>query len=253
MNTTAPSSSAAEAGSPRVFRFGKGQAVSVAVRQVMEADYGLYVWPSALILSEFIVAHPSLFAGAHVIELGAGTGVAGLVAAKQGAAASVLLTDRADAAHVLENLMHNANINANATNKTKVRVMGLSWGMFDCNLVKEMLSLGRTAAAATHPVVVLGADCLYDPHQFEDLFATVHALLRLAPTMAVFYTTYQHRSGNRSIKRLLDRWSMQARSIPLDSFLSSPPPHQEIYLLAISLRPPSSSSSCSPSDKHISH
>ena len=57
----------------------------VHLRQLPSSDYGLFVWPSAILLAEFLSYHRSLFHGKRVMELGAGIGLAGIVAAKLGA------------------------------------------------------------------------------------------------------------------------------------------------------------------------
>jgi len=55
-------------------------------RQLPSSDYGLFVWPSAILLAEFLSYHRTYFRGKRVVELGAGVGLAGIVAAKIGAA-----------------------------------------------------------------------------------------------------------------------------------------------------------------------
>ena len=54
--------------------------------------YGVALWPSAIALAHEIVARAGLFAGRRVLELGAGTGLPGIVAATFGA--RVVQTDR---------------------------------------------------------------------------------------------------------------------------------------------------------------
>jgi methyltransferase-like protein 23 len=54
--------------------------------------YGVAVWPSAIALVHEIGARPQEFSGRKILELGAGTGLPGIVAASLGA--SVVQTDR---------------------------------------------------------------------------------------------------------------------------------------------------------------
>ena len=54
--------------------------------------YGVAIWPSAIALVHEIAARPHDFSGRRVLELGAGTGLPGIVAASLGA--SVVQTDR---------------------------------------------------------------------------------------------------------------------------------------------------------------
>lgn len=196
---------------------------------------GLYTWPAAAKLAAYLHQHRALVAGQvrtyrragrqaplHadprpvvqvVLELGAGTGLAGIAAAMAGAA-HVCLTDRADAAQVagggpcaqpplhttcnalpprgpcqvLANCREAAALNAFPP-AASVAVAPLTWGEFP----QQAFQLPPAA-------VVLGADCLYDPAVFESLFATVHFLLTRHPARAArFITAYQNRRFPLSI------------------------------------------------------
>ncbi|KAI7727346.1 hypothetical protein M8C21_002437 [Ambrosia artemisiifolia] len=69
-------------------------AISITVIESMKEEYGLFVWPCSVILAEYVWQHRSRFKGLTVLELGAGTSLPGLVAAKVGA--DVILTDESD-------------------------------------------------------------------------------------------------------------------------------------------------------------
>lgn len=58
--------------------------------------YGVTLWPSAIGLAHEVVERADAFRGAHVLELGAGTGLPGIVAASLGA--RVVQTDRQEMA-----------------------------------------------------------------------------------------------------------------------------------------------------------
>jgi len=58
--------------------------------------YGVALWPAAIALAYEVASRPADFAGAHVLELGAGTGLPGIVAASLGA--RVVQTDRQELA-----------------------------------------------------------------------------------------------------------------------------------------------------------
>eukprot|EP01052_Picozoa_sp_SAG31_P054174 SAG31_NODE_14275_length_817_cov_1.033426_1_plen_180_part_10 len=66
---------------------------------------GLSVWASAVVLARWCAANPEELRGKRCIELGAGTGLAGLAAALYCRPASVCLTDFAP--FTLANLRHN--------------------------------------------------------------------------------------------------------------------------------------------------
>ncbi|MCS6864939.1 MAG: hypothetical protein RMJ56_06110 [Gemmataceae bacterium] len=58
------------------------------------APYGVVLWPAAIALAHEIVTRASAFCGRSVLELGAGTGLPGMVAAALGA--RVVQTDRSE-------------------------------------------------------------------------------------------------------------------------------------------------------------
>jgi len=57
--------------------------------------YGEYIWPASLFMCDFLKRNPELVKGKRVLELGSGTGIVGLYAAKLGAT-HVTLTDFID-------------------------------------------------------------------------------------------------------------------------------------------------------------
>jgi predicted nicotinamide N-methyase len=71
------------------------------------APYGVALWPAAIALAHELVSRASELAGLRVLELGAGTGLPGIVAATFGA--RVVQTDRLDAALTLGRLNADRN------------------------------------------------------------------------------------------------------------------------------------------------
>ncbi|XP_057780879.1 uncharacterized protein LOC130999367 isoform X2 [Salvia miltiorrhiza] len=139
-----------------------------------------------------------------IIELGAGTSLPGLVAAKVGA--DVTLTDDLSKAEVLSNMRRVCNIN-----DLKCKVLGVTWGVFEAPIF------------TLHPKIILGADVLYDTSAFDDLFSTVTFLLQKCPD-SVFITTYHNRSGHHLIEFLMEKWRLKCTKL-LDGF-SLLPPHK---------------------------
>ena len=129
-------------------------------------ETGLVVWGAALLLSEYIIASAAKFEGKRLLELGAGTGLSGLVAACCAAPAAVTLTDSVPV--VLRNLRHNVSMNADAFCGTKVEVEAFDWALPDP---------GGEEAARLRPDVVLAADCVYGPEVNNVLAPALQRLL----------------------------------------------------------------------------
>ncbi|XP_045818061.1 probable methyltransferase-like protein 23 isoform X2 [Trifolium pratense] len=156
------------------------ETLCISIIENMREDYGLYVWPCAVILAEYVWQQKHRFTGANVVELGAGTCLPGLVAAKVGA--NVTLTDDSSRLEVLDNMRRVCDLNK-----------------LECN-----------------PTIILGADVLYDSNAFDDLFATVTFLLRNSPG-STFITSYHNRSGHHLIEFLMKKWGLKCLKL-LDGF-----------------------------------
>ncbi|KAJ0410808.1 hypothetical protein ATCC90586_010131 [Pythium insidiosum] len=171
-----------------------------------DKHYGLFIWPSAMVLARFVAFHHErLFRDKVVLELGCGTALPGILAAKCGHPKKVLLSDRSDAAHVPSNV--EANIALNGV-QSVASFVALDWG--DLGLVDHRDTLGQVD-------IILAADCFYQSRDFESVIATAAVVFRWNPR-ARFFTTYQLRSISRSIAPLLERWRMAARLIDKQSF-----------------------------------
>lgn len=167
----------------------------------MKEDYGLFVWPCSVVLAEYVWQQRLRFSGATVIELGAGTSLPGLVAAKVGA--DVTLTDESNRLEVLDNMNRVIELN-----KLQCSVLGLTWGVWDASIFN------------LQPKFILGADVLYDAQAFDDLFATVTYLLQNSPG-SVFITSYHNRSGHHLIEFLMVKWGLKCVKL-LDAFSFMP-------------------------------
>ncbi|XP_023919035.2 uncharacterized protein LOC112030593 [Quercus suber] len=73
---------------------------SISIIENMKEEYGLFVWPCSIVLAEYVWQQRLRFSGSSVVELGAGTCLPGLVAAKVGA--DVTLTDDANSIEVID-------------------------------------------------------------------------------------------------------------------------------------------------------
>ncbi|KAJ6682267.1 HEPATOCELLULAR CARCINOMA-ASSOCIATED ANTIGEN [Salix koriyanagi] len=185
-------------------------ALTISIIENMKEEYGLFVWPCSVILAEYVWQQRLQFSGVSVLELGAGTCLPGLVAAKLGL--DVTLTDDSNKLEVLDNMRRvcdlnqlNCKVSYHYKNvvlhmKTAISLEGIFFLFF--KKVSDMLLLCRCwgltwgvwdeSIFTLKPKLILGADVLYDASAFDDLFATVTFLLQNSPG-SVFITTYHNR------------------------------------------------------------
>ncbi|XP_018334432.1 methyltransferase-like protein 23 isoform X2 [Agrilus planipennis] len=159
--------------------------LEIIIPELLQASYSFYTWPSAPILAWFLWEHRKELVGLHVLELGSGTALPGIVASKCGA--EVTLTDSI------------------TLPKSLAHITRLSWGLF----LTEISSIG--------PVdLILGSDCFYEPSVFEDIIITVSYCLEENPN-AKFLCAYQERSSDWSIEHLLVKWNLKCKVINTSS------------------------------------
>lgn len=124
------------------------------LREQNRLPYGAMLWPSSIALAHDLYSRATQLPHKRVLELGAGTGIPGIVAATLGA--YVLQIDRNEVAlHVCAQ-----NVQRNATPRVQVRAA--DWQTFH----------------AEHPFdLILGADVLYAPRMHDPLRAICDAYL----------------------------------------------------------------------------
>ncbi|XP_066935556.1 histone-arginine methyltransferase METTL23-like [Clytia hemisphaerica] len=176
--------------------------LDVIIPEKVDPQHGMFVWPSAPVLSKFIFNNQENFRDKNVLELGAGTSLPGIVAAKIGA--KVTLSDAKFYPNCLENCRQSCEVNNLKT--SMVNVIPLTWGLVD----EQILNLENVDA-------ILGSDCFYDRKDFEDIIFTVSFLLNRNPS-CVFITAYQVRSEKYCLQMLLKKWGLIGKEIPLKSF-----------------------------------
>ncbi|XP_076834303.1 protein N-lysine methyltransferase METTL21D [Brachyhypopomus gauderio] len=135
------------------------------IYQCSEGDVGCVVWDAAIVLSKYLETEQ--FCDPHgghtwscknIVELGAGTGVVGLMAASLGA--NVVVTDLEDLQHLLElNVRENQKLLSTGSITAKV----LKWG-------------GDMTDFLPHPHYILMADCIYYEQSVKPLTDTLKAL-----------------------------------------------------------------------------
>lgn len=179
--------------------------LNVTIPESLEPQYGMYVWPSAVVLAQYVWYYRRDIKGKNILELGAGTALPGIVAAKCGA--NVVLSDNSRFPYCLENCKKSCIVNDLAN----MEVLGITWGHFN----PELLSLKCLQ-------YIIASDCFYDCQDFEDIIATV-ALLLDRNKECQFLCTYQVRSTNWCISDLLEKWNLTSRNILLSSFCGDSP------------------------------
>lgn len=174
----------------------KKEVLEIYIPELLQASYSFYTWPSAPVLAWFLWENRSELSGKRVLELGSGTALPGILAAKCGA--QVTLSESATLPKSLAHTKRSCELNNLIVNE-HIRVIGVTWGLFLSNLD----TLG--------PIdLILGSDCFFEPATFEDILVTVSYLLT-NNCSAKFICTYQERSSDWSIEHLLKKWGLTCK------------------------------------------
>jgi len=175
--------------------------LEIKIPELLQGGYSFYTWPCAPILAWFLWDRRRALVGKKVLELGAGTALPGILAAKCGA--HVILSDNCilpkSLAHIRKCCLANDLIPGQ-----DIELVGLSWGLL-LNSVFNLPSLD----------LIIAADCFYDPVVFEDIIVTISFLLERNPRLK-FIFTYQERSADWQIEALLKKWKLKALPIHID-------------------------------------
>ena len=147
---------------------------------------GINVWDGALLLCQWLEANPSVAENQFLLELGAGTGMAGIAGAVLGAR-GVLLTDLPQLKSLIE-----SNIRSNYHHFQD----GASVTFAECNwydFESKVNPLVASSPLVNFPcTVILVADCVWLSSLVCPLFCTLRYFLQLHPS-AVVYISYQRR------------------------------------------------------------
>ena len=197
----------------------------VQMYQATIGDVGHVVWDAAIALSKYIdTPH---FTTTHntmndklVVELGAGTGLVGLIAAKLGA--TVYATDLEELVPLIRK-----NIDENTCSmKGSIKGVALKWGAKG-----DVLGLHRT------PDIILIADCVYYEESLHPLIETVRSL---CGRDTVVYVSYEDRETDLKVELMknffeLTRKYFDIKEVPLsaqDPQYSS----EDIHILKMKLK-----------------
>ncbi|KAK2528566.1 hypothetical protein Q9233_007537 [Columba guinea] len=113
-------------GGARRYRFTEGPAaLALRIPEVLDSQYGMYVWPCAVVLAQYLWVHRSSLPGKRVLEIGAGVSLPGVVAAKCGA--EVTLSDNFE--DVLTTIYFLLEKNPHAQFWTTYQVRSADWSI----------------------------------------------------------------------------------------------------------------------------
>ncbi|ALC50019.1 CG7889 [Drosophila busckii] len=131
---------------------------------VIEGTTGLCTWEAALALADYLLEHPSLVQNKNVLELGAGTGLLGILLKQRSLqlqVGQVLLTDGSDACVQL--MRENIKLNFAEEPLDFPLCAQLNWA--------QISEFNWQAYAAFD--LLLAADVIYDDTQFEALLSAM--------------------------------------------------------------------------------
>ncbi|KAH9996385.1 hypothetical protein BJV74DRAFT_827878 [Russula compacta] len=170
--------------------------------------WGHYLWNAARALAGFLQRTPKLYAGRTVLELGAGGGLPGLVAAKCGAR-KVVLTDYPDQA-LVDNMAYNVVQNVEPARRGAVCVLGYVWG----HPVEPLLLLlaprpdattaycahaGADGCPSTTFDLILLSDLIFNHSQHRALLTTCERAIAPGGCVLVFYTHHRPHLAQRDM------------------------------------------------------
>lgn len=68
--------------------------LSVVIKETIEADFGSYVWPSCVVLAQYLWYHKDKFNRKSFLEIGSGTALPSIVVYKCANPSNVIITDK---------------------------------------------------------------------------------------------------------------------------------------------------------------
>lgn len=169
----------------------------------MQPGYSFYTWPGAPILAWFLWQRRHSLVNKSILELGSGTSLPGLLAAKCGA--KVTLSDSSIFPKTLQHIHNCCTLNKLVPGED-ITILGLTWGLLLNNVFHFDGNLDY----------IIASDCFYDPGVFEEILVTVSFLLE-NNRAAKFLFTYQERSTDWTIEALLRKWNLVCRNVNFES------------------------------------
>ncbi|OQS05664.1 hypothetical protein THRCLA_20560 [Thraustotheca clavata] len=156
------------------FKYGR---VSVLLSYVEDnpgfVQSGHYVWPAAPALCEYMEANFASLPRGHVVELGAGCGLAGLVFAQLDPSSQIIFTDHDPG--VLKTIEHNVKMQSHRE-QAKCYTQSLRWGSVGAKEIEAIEQL-QTNGKSRMTNLIVGTDVIYAREIVRMLFWTIDRLL----------------------------------------------------------------------------
>ncbi|PWN35116.1 uncharacterized protein FA14DRAFT_167464 [Meira miltonrushii] len=158
----------------------------VALALDVTTGCGGKIWPAAEVLGQYIASKRTggEWKGKQAVELGAGTGLVGLLAAQLGDLEKVWITDQIPMMKLMAQ-----NLDLNPDLRERCIVAELNWG----EAVPEDVT--------THPDVLLLADCVYLEIAFQPLVDTMVEMS--TPQTEILFCYQQRRKADKRFFKML--------------------------------------------------
>lgn len=160
-----------------------GRTVSITDGTQRSLGTGLNTWDGAVVLAKYLEKNSHVVSGKRVLELGSGTGLAGIAAALSGADLTVL----SDLPYALDNLWHNIHSNINESDiNCRVFSRGLDWSDPKTYLFPDgVVSLDGSMQSGQYQEwdVILGADVVWVEDLVPSLVKALRALVGPSTTL----------------------------------------------------------------------
>lgn len=181
----------------------------VTTRQSAQEDVGFVLWPSAIALSQWLLSNQDVLQqSTSILELGAGCGLVGLLAAQLQGEFSTILTDFNPV--VLENIK--LNIELNGVKRTTAQKLDFYKQAGDCSYwiaEDETTPQGQVD-------LILAADMICQPDDAVAAANSIHDALKDGGTAIVVCANGQHRFGVDIFEQECQRVGLTVTTSPVE-------------------------------------
>lgn len=202
-------------------------AIKATIPESLDVNFSMYVWPCAVVLAQWVWYNQNILNGCNILEIGAGTALPSIVAAKTCNPASLVITDDSFQPNCIENCKKSCQKNnikfemitkdTKMEHNSNVYIGGLTWGEISSLFMKF-----GTLDYPPYPDIILGSDCFFDETLFDSILFTVTQLLKGGSERnknCKFVCTFQERNNERLLlETYFKNWNLQCKEIDLKEF-----------------------------------